>query len=468
MSDVVPYLEKQTFFVTGITGFLGKVLLIRLLTECKNLQEKSIIVLVRGKKELSAVDRFEKDIIQESIIFKSFIHSHPQVKKYFKVIEGDVSKSKLGLTPTDYEYVVNNTTCILHLAATTSFTENLKLAFETNVLGTQRVVTLAKSCKNITSIVYVSTCYTNSPRHGSEIREKVYPINFDPYEIINQVTTMTYDEADKATTHIIKDHPNTYTFSKMIAEHIVLNEKQNLPFAIVRPSIIGGSYRFPVPGWVDSPLGASGLIAACSLGALHCMCGGGNNIVDMIPVDFVADQILAAAWTMAENPPGERIQIYHAASSFRNPYCWEHLRSSVVGYYQRRPPKKNIARVWCLLISRPSMFYVFHFFFTQLPATVLDTKNFIKGQPPKMVAASKVLKKACLSLSFFTLHSWIFANHNTQALFDSLNEIDAKKFNFDVTQLNWELWCPLFFEGIKKYLFKEDLDLQEPIMKSKL
>jgi len=313
----------------------------------------------------------------------------------------------------------------------------------------------------------VSTCYTNAPRFGTEVREKVYPINFDPYEVIKQVNSMTYEESDKATTHTIREHPNTYTFSKMIAEHIVLEEKENLPLAIIRPSIIGGAFRFPVPGWVDSPIGASGLIAAASLGVLHCMNGRGSNIVDFVPVDFVADQILASAWSIAENP-GDRVPIYHASSSFRNPYYWEHLRSAVVGYYRRRPPKKNMSRVWCLLIPRRPVFYVFHFFFTQLPATLRDTSRIMKGKPPKMIAKSKMLLKACVSLSFFTLHNWIFANHNTQALLDSLNEIDVKKFNFDITQLNWELWCPLFFEGIKKYLFKEDLDLQEPIVKSKL
>jgi fatty acyl-CoA reductase len=199
---------------------------------------------------------------------------------------------------------------------------------------------LAKSCKNLTSIIYISTCYTNAPRFGTEIREKVYPINFDPYEVIKQVNGMTYEEADKATTHTIREHPNTYTFSKMIAEHIILEEKENLPLAIIRPSIIGGAFRFPVPGWVDSPIGASGLIAAASLGVLHCMNGRGSNIVDFVPVDFVADQILASAWSIAENP-GDRVPIYHASSSFRNPYYWEHLRSAVVGYYRRRPPKKK-------------------------------------------------------------------------------------------------------------------------------
>jgi len=469
MSLVVPFLEKQTFFLTGVTGFLGKVLLLRILTECKNLQENSIIVLVRGKKELCAADRFDKDIFAESFIFKRYVADNPDVRKYFKVVDGDVAKSKLGLTPTDYDYVSKNATCILHMAATTSFTENLRLAFDINVLGTQRVVALAKSCKNLKSMIYVSTCYTNSPRHGTTVREKVYPINFDPYEIVKQVTAMTPEEADKATPHILRDHPNTYTFSKMIAEHIVLEEKENIHLAIVRPSIIGASYRFPVPGWVDSYIGASGLIAATGLGVLHCMNGRGHQIVDFVPVDFVVDHILAAAWHSAENPPGDRMPIYHASSSFRNPFYWEHLRSAVVGFYRRRPPKRNIARVWCIFISRPSFFSVFHYLFTQLPATVQDTKRLIKGQPPKMVAGSKVLYKACSSLSFFTLHGWVFANQNTQALYESLPEADAKVFNFDITQLNWELWSPLFCEGIKKYIFKEeDTVLQQTGMKSKL
>jgi fatty acyl-CoA reductase len=468
MSLVVPFLNSQIFFITGSTGFLGKVLLIKILTECKSLQENSIIVLVRGKKELSAADRFEKDLFQESHIFKQFLQTRPDVKKYFKVVDGDVAKSKLGLTPTDYDYVSKHATCILHMAATTSFTENLRLAFDINVLGTQRVVALAKSCKNVKSMIYVSTCYTNAPRHGSEVRDKVYPINFDPYEILKQVTAMTPEEADKATSHIIGNHPNTYTFSKMIAEHIVLEEKDNLSVAVIRPAIIGASYKFPVPGWVDSYIGASGLVAACGLGVLHCMEGRGHQIVDFIPVDFVVDEILVAAWHTYENPPGERMLVYHASSSFRNPYYWEHFRSSVVGYFRRRPPKRALSYVWCIYAYSPAQFYFFHFLFTQLPAMLQDTKRLMKRQPPKMVAGSKVLFKACRALSFFTLHGWVFANHGTQALIDSLNEKDAQIFNFDVAQLNWEIWSPLFFEGVKKYVFKEEETIQPTRMKSKL
>jgi len=266
---------------------------------------------------------------------------------------------------------------------------------------------------------------------------------------------MTPEEAEKATPHIIGSHPNTYTFSKMITEHIVLEEKENVPLCIVRPSIIGGSYKYPVPGWVDSYIGAAGLVAAVSLGVLHSMYGSGSNIVDFIPVDYVANTILVSAWHTSENPPGERIPIYHSASSAKNPFYWEHMRAIVSGYFQRRPPRRSMGSVWCFYCKNPVLFYIYHSIFTRLPATYQDTKRILKGNPPKMVAGAKVLYKACMSLSYFTLHTWIFAIHNTQALWESLNKEDAKIFEFDVNDLNWELWSPVFCEGIKKYVFKE-------------
>lgn len=93
---------------------------------------------------------------------------------------------------------------------------------------------------------------------------------------------MTPEEADAATPGLIKPHPNTYTFtysfdavlhlltgSKFVAEHITHDAASSLPYAIVRPSIIGASHEFPVPGWVDSYIGAAGLMAAHGLGVLH-------------------------------------------------------------------------------------------------------------------------------------------------------------------------------------------------------
>lgn len=52
-----------------------------------------------------------------------------------QVVDGDIAKSKLGLSPQDYQEICENVTCIIHMAATTNFNENLRLAFEINVMG---------------------------------------------------------------------------------------------------------------------------------------------------------------------------------------------------------------------------------------------------------------------------------------------------------------------------------------------
>ena len=60
-------------------------------------------------------------------------------------------------------------------------------------------------------------------------------------------------EADKLNTPaitnvIIGDKPNTYTFTKALAENILETEGKNLPLAIIRPSIVAASWKEPAPG----------------------------------------------------------------------------------------------------------------------------------------------------------------------------------------------------------------------------
>ena len=58
---------------------------------------------------------------------------------------------------------------------------------------------------------------------------------------------------------ILKIYPNTYTFSKNLAEQIVSSNSDSLPIAIVRPSIIGASIENPCLGWLDNIYGVTGI-----------------------------------------------------------------------------------------------------------------------------------------------------------------------------------------------------------------
>jgi hypothetical protein len=76
----------------------------------------------------------------------------------------------------------------------------------------------------------------------------------------------------------------------------------SVPVLIIRPSIVGCAAQYPLPGWVDSLIGANGLLLAEGIGAMHTMRGRGELVVDFIPVDFVANAILgASALTLRRN-----------------------------------------------------------------------------------------------------------------------------------------------------------------------
>ena len=57
-----------------------------------------------------------------------------------------------------------------------------------------------------------------------------------------------------------KGHPNTYSFTKGLGEHLVAEEAGDLPVAILRPSIVMSTYRDPVPGWVCGIVGITSII----------------------------------------------------------------------------------------------------------------------------------------------------------------------------------------------------------------
>ena len=52
---------------------------------------------------------------------------------------------------------------------------------------------------------------------------------------------------DQITPQLIGDKPNTYTYTKQLAEYLLIKEAGDMPIAIVRPSIVGAAWKEPVP-----------------------------------------------------------------------------------------------------------------------------------------------------------------------------------------------------------------------------
>ena len=58
---------------------------------------------------------------------------------------------------------------------------------------------------------------------------------------------MNDDVIDTLTPNLVHPRPNTYTYTKALAEYLVLEERGDLPTTIIRPSIVGASWHEPIP-----------------------------------------------------------------------------------------------------------------------------------------------------------------------------------------------------------------------------
>lgn len=214
-----------------------------------------------------------------------------------------------------------NVHIVFHSAATVRFDEPLKVAVDMNLIGTKRVIDLSKRMKNIEVFLHVSTAYANCDRQF--IAEEVYPSPVQPEKLIDTVKWMDNDVTELLTPKVLRKRPNTYTYTKAVAETLVVNECKDLPCTIIRPSIVGASWREPFPGWVDNFNGPAALFPATGSGLLRTMLAHPKAVADLIPLDMPVNLMIAAAWyTASKQKDRKQIVVYNCTSGQINTLTW--------------------------------------------------------------------------------------------------------------------------------------------------
>lgn len=118
----------------------------------------------------------------------------------------------------------------------------------------------------------------------------------------------------------LTDHsPNTYVFTKHMAEHVCIDFQREfgLPIVIMRPSIVSASETEPFTGFCDNLNGPMGLIMAGAIGLNHTMNVSPSNILNMIPVDICVKGLIVAsfkAWKERASLQASEVPVYNAAS----------------------------------------------------------------------------------------------------------------------------------------------------------
>ncbi|KAF0726769.1 hypothetical protein AaE_009573 [Aphanomyces astaci] len=245
--DVTPHIQSTSMeqfyagkglFVTGGTGFIGKTLIEKLLRSTPDIDK--IYVMVRPKKGRSAHDRLESDIISSPIFnrlraerpadFDSFIRSK------LVAIGGDINSASLGMSAQDAQLLIDRVNVVVHSAASVSFNEPLDVAVEMNTLGAMYMLSFSKQIKRLVAYVHVSTAYVNSNRRNCTLLEKA----------------SSTEDIEKLHLNLIGTYPNTYTLTKSMAEHMLAKHRAHVPLVLLRPTIVGASWKEPIPGWVHT------------------------------------------------------------------------------------------------------------------------------------------------------------------------------------------------------------------------
>uniref|UniRef100_A0A2A4JS90 Fatty acyl-CoA reductase n=1 Tax=Heliothis virescens TaxID=7102 RepID=A0A2A4JS90_HELVI len=324
-SKIQKMFAGSSVLLTGGTGFLGKLVVEKLLRSCPDL--KKIYLLARPKKNKDITKRLQEQF--DDVLYDKLRKECPNFIQKIRIVEGDMGQLELGMCPEDRIKIMNEVDVIFHGAATVRFDEPLKTAVEINVRGTREMFKLARGCTKLKAFVHISTAYSNCPQ--TNIDEKFYDSPLPGDKLIDMVETIDARTLDSITPGLLGDFPNTYAYTKAVAENIVLEYSQGLPVALFRPSIVIGTAKEPVSGWIDNVYGPTGVVVGAAVGLLHVLNCDAKVVADLVPGDMVVCACIAAAWRTARDsrsnhedapPPDLPPPVYNYVSSEQKPLTW--------------------------------------------------------------------------------------------------------------------------------------------------
>ncbi|KAH9104548.1 hypothetical protein LEN26_015010 [Aphanomyces euteiches] len=450
-------------FVTGGTGFIGKTLIEKLLRSTPDIGK--IYVMVRPKKGRSAHDRLESDIIS-SAIFNRLRSERPDFDTFIRsklvAVGGDINSASLGFSDADAQLLVDNVNIVVHSAASVSFNEPLDVAVEMNTLGAMYMINFAKQIKSLIAYVHVSTAYVNSNRRNCTLLEQLYPLDFDVEAAIDAANST--EDIEKLHLNLIGTYPNTYTLTKSMAEHMLTKYQDHVPLVLLRPTIVGASWKEPVPGWVDQLAAAGAIFMAGGMGILTILPGDPRSVADIVPVDFCVNTILLSAFAKAQESMGSPPMIVHSGTSDprEHPLRWRVPIGTVSTYFQQNPPEKGISKPSFTMFTSHQLFQIHWFLRYTLPSSAYSTIANATGNQHHMKQASRLWKLTWRARQLvelfkpFTENQWVFSADGLQKL-RSMPEYNSAIWCCDANEIMWERYLLNYCVGLKKWILSEDV-----------
>lgn len=143
----------------------------------------------------------------------------------------------MGINEADRQLLLEQVQLVVHGAATVRFVEPLHLALDINTRATRLMLQLAKHMRRLEAYVHVSTAFSNCVIQ--RINECFYPehLTCSADNALALREKLSDELIDNMTPALLGRFPNTYTYTKALAEQLVQTEAGDLPLCIFRPGI---------------------------------------------------------------------------------------------------------------------------------------------------------------------------------------------------------------------------------------
>ena len=245
----------MAIFLTGSTGYLGSYLAAGLFTE----HSARLNLLVRAKTEQEARERLWQSL-QLHFSFEEFLE---YVNARVRILRGDLTAERFGLSDDEYAALVDSTDSVLHCAASLN-RKSEKQCLNVNLRGGLEVIQLARRAQSRNGLrrySHVSTVAVAGKRQN---------------EVVTEDASIDWARSDY----------DPYARTKKFGEHMVHQLLADVPHTIFRPAIVMGDSRKPETTQFDM-VQAFDMLARMPVLPLRP-----DDRIDIVPANYVGEAIV--------------------------------------------------------------------------------------------------------------------------------------------------------------------------------